>query len=173
MNKYNFLNFKNKFITLKDVENTSKNVLTPILINFTHEKKYLLILLDLKTNKILSHQLLDTPWRSNDMVKYITSLILTSTIPKSNLVFHVLKQNPFTTNNFAILVTTIRADLSYYSRVETLKNIYAARTFFRKYPKYSQLNFIDLNNIITSWNNNVSEKLNITIDKYTETSGKL
>jgi len=157
INQNNFfplLKIPNLIPTLVDIFSEPKLIVTPIFINFPHHAFYLLILYNLKTNEIIYASAQRTIWNSKQFINFVEYCISNNLLTHSDVVFHILKQNPLTSKVVAFFILSHNYRMSYYTRNTTLPNISATRELFRTLltAKYIE----NLDEFITRWNRDIS-----------------
>ena len=115
-------------------------VFTPILVSYPTFKRHLLILLDLKTNRVAAYDYLLKPWGYNHLITFINNQVGNGKLTPGDTVLHTIKQNPFTTKAFAHFLLENQLDLSYYDRATVLPQIIGAKAFFQHFLDPQKIN---------------------------------
>jgi len=142
---------KNQYRTLEDIKADTRLTLSPLIISYPKYKLYLLVIINLKSNQIISHKLALTPWTSPMFNTWLDELDEAKLINNSNnTCLHCLKITPFTTKAFLYKAYALNLDLSFHNRNEILPNILDVKNFFRLFltPETLQL----LPEYIEKWN---------------------
>jgi hypothetical protein len=167
MNKFNLLKLCNQFPTMVDVINSEKNVLTLFIITITRSNPLdnlnILVLIDLKSHKILSTEISLTSWKANIVSDFLEHALNIEIITGENTVLHLPKQSPFTTRVFAIFLLLNHFDVSFYIKPNYLPNINVARVYLSKIV--TPYNFEHMNTIIQAWNSTVAPSISVIISK--------
>jgi hypothetical protein len=126
-NSFPFLKLPNLFPTMEDLNSHQGVIIAPILLSFIypqlHPNMFVLVLMDLKTNKILYVLQADDPFKLEDITTCFQHLMDNGVIIPADTTMHLLKQNPFTTKGFAHFLVLNKFNISFYNRANDLPNI--------------------------------------------------
>jgi transposase InsO family protein len=160
---------KNNFKTIENIKENKGLIWSPVIITYESSNKdipnqYLLVIIDLKTSKIVNYRILNHRVRSGDVNNALFEILNSSRTKNNSDFIHTLNGTPFTTNIFKEFLTEHGLKHSLYSRHEILPIIETVKLFIKKF--YEFYNETDLINFIKFWNDHFTNILIKFITKY-------
>jgi hypothetical protein len=158
MSNFPFLQLSNQFPSIKEVKSFSGEILTAFttVIKLPNPETNLniIVLIDLKTNKILKAAVSNKLWRSEGVISILKELLENHTIKGDGTAIHIPKQFPFSTKALAVFLLFNQFSVSLYSRPLYLPNIHLARVYFTHLVNSS--NQGNLETVTDTWNSKVA-----------------